>query len=165
MSDPTAPSSLPPESNPAPAAGAPPLPPQPVAAPATTSGLAPNIAAALASFFTLLGGIVFLVLEKKDKFVRFYAMQSVFLGGLWIGLWFGLAIVFLILHGIPLIGTLLWLVSIVVRLAFLCVWIFTVYKAFSGKEWEIPYLGKLARQQLAKMESTTPDVPAAPTAS
>lgn len=105
------------------------------------------------------------MLERKDKFVRFYAMQSVFLGGFWVALWIGLAIVFLILHGIPLIGTLLWLAGIVIRLAFLCVWAFTVYKAFSGKEWEIPYLGKLARQQLAKMESTTPDVPTAPTAS
>jgi uncharacterized membrane protein len=165
MSDPTAPSSLPPESNPAPAAGAPPVPPQPAAGPAATSGLAPNIAAALASFFTLIGGIVFLVLEKKDKFVRFYAMQSVFLGGAWIALSIGLAIVFVMLHGIPLIGTLIWLASIVVRLAFLCVWAFAVYKAFNNKEWEIPYLGKLARQQLAKMESTTPEVPTAPTAS
>src|SRR5258707_934597 len=56
MSDPTAPSSLPPEPNPAPAA--PPIPPQPSASstPAADSavtpagtGLAPNVAAALAS--------------------------------------------------------------------------------------------------------------------
>jgi hypothetical protein len=26
----------------------------------------------------------------------------------------------------------------------------TILKSISGKEWEIPYLGKLARQQLAR---------------
>src|SRR5258708_7330181 len=130
MSDPTAPSSLPPEPNPAPAA--PPIPPQPSASstPAADSavtpagtGLAPNVAAALASFFLLVGGIVFLLIEKKDQFVRFYAMQSVFLGGLWVALSIGMGIVFAMLHGIPLIGTLLWLVSIALRLVLFVVWV------------------------------------------
>jgi uncharacterized membrane protein len=162
MSDPTAPSSLPPEPTPGPAA-IPPVPPQPAPsaaaaaepAPAGT-GLAPNVAAALASFFLLIGGIVFLILEKKDQFVRFYAMQSVFLGGLWVVFSIGVEIVYAMLHGIPLIGTFLWLVSIVLRLIIFVVWVMMVFKAFTNKEWEIPYLGKLARQQLAKMTPTAP---------
>ena len=122
--------------------------------PETTSvdagtGLQPNVAAALASFFLLIGGIVFLVLEKKDQFVRFYAMQSVFLGGFYVALTFAMTIALMILHGVPLVGTLLWMVSIVIRLAIFALWLMLIVKAYSGKEWEIPYLGKLARQQLA----------------
>ncbi|MEI9894434.1 MAG: hypothetical protein WDN28_11265 [Chthoniobacter sp.] len=119
------------------------------------SGLQPHLAAALASFFLLIGGIIFLVIEKKDQYVRFYAMQSVFLGGLYIALSIGLSIAFAILHGVPLVGTLLMLVGLVVRLAIFLAWVMLVFKAFSGKEWEIPYLGKLARQQLAR----TPTAP------
>ena len=57
-------------------------PPDPNAPAAQTTGLTPNVAAGIACLFTIVGGIVFLVLEKKNQFVRFWAMQSVFLGGL-----------------------------------------------------------------------------------
>jgi uncharacterized membrane protein len=124
--------------------------PAPAAAGPAGSLFAPNIAAALASFFVLLGGIVFLAIEKKDQFVRFYAMQSVFLGAAWVVFSFGFGFVAVLMRDIPLIGWLISLVNVVVRLAVLAVWVMTVWKAYSNKEWEIPYLGKMARQQLAK---------------
>ncbi len=83
-------------------------------------------------------------------------MQSIFLGGLYIALSIGLTIVYLMLHGIPLIGTLIWLVGLLIRIALFVAWVITVIKAYQNKEWEIPYLGSLARQQLAKMTPTTP---------
>jgi len=45
-----------------------------------SSGLTSNIAAALAYVLGLVTGIIFLVLEpyKRDRFVRFHAMQSIF---------------------------------------------------------------------------------------
>jgi uncharacterized membrane protein len=159
MSDPIAPSPLP--SEPAPGSTTPPpiapaTTPQPATSPAETSGLAPNIAAALASFFLLIGGVVFIVLEKKDQFVRFYAMQSIFLGGLSVALSIGLWITVALLHGVPLVGWLIGLIDIVLRLVIFVAWVVMVIKAFTNKEWEIPYLGKLARQQLAKMNPTAP---------
>ena len=64
-----------------------PVPPTP-APPASTNfphsnrtGLPSNIAAALACI-PLFGGLVFYILEKEDRFVRFYAMQSIIFGGL-----------------------------------------------------------------------------------
>jgi uncharacterized membrane protein len=156
MSDPTVPSS--PSPAPAPGSATPPPVSSPAAAdpaaPSAGSGLAPNIAAALASFFLLIGGIVFILTEKKNQFVRFYAMQSIFLGGLYIALSIGLTIVYLMLHGIPLIGTLIWLVGLLIRIALFVAWVITVIKAYQNKEWEIPYLGSLARQQLAKSTPT-----------
>jgi uncharacterized membrane protein len=164
MSDPTAPSPLPSE----PASGsttpppiAPATTPQPAPPATETTGLAPNIAAALASFFLLIGGIVFIVLEKKDQFVRFYAMQSIFLGGLSVALSIGLWITVTLLHGVPLVGWLLAGVDIILRLVIFVAWVVMVIKAFTNKEWEIPVLGKYAREQLAKMSSTTPSAPVA----
>jgi len=170
MSDPTVPSSLPPEpaSNPAatpplpPSSAAPSTAPDPAAAQPTaaSTGLAPNIAAGLACIFSIVGGIVFLILEKKDQFVRFYAMQALILGGASIAFSIALQIVSFILIHIPFVGRLiailLGLLGMVVGLAFFAVWIVTILKAFSGKEWEIPYIGKIAREQLAKITPVTP---------
>ena len=109
----------------------------------------PNIAAALACLFSLPGGIVFLVLEKKNKFVRFYAMQSVLLGGLNIIVSAVVFIVCAVLSKIPILGALLnFLIWFAVFLVFSVAWIITIVKAFSGVEWEIPVLGPIARKQI-----------------
>jgi len=79
-------------------------------------------------------------------------MQSVFLGGLCICLWFVFMVFLTIFMHIPLLG---WLVALlgtflyaVVGLGFFVVYVVTIIKAFSGVEWEIPFLGQLARKQL-----------------
>jgi len=110
------------------------------------------VAAGLASIFTLVGGIVFLILEKRDKYVRFYAMQSVFLGGAIVAASIVTQIVALIFSHLPLIG---WLIALLVGMLFWVLWLgwfvvylITIIKAFSNQEWEIPVLGPLARKQL-----------------
>ena len=136
-------------------APAPVIPPDPFTPPpvADGTGLQPNVAAGLAAIFTLVGGIIFLVLEKKNAFVRFHAMQSVFLGGAIIAASIAVRILSMIFLHIPLLG---WLVALLLNILFLVVWLgwFVVYviaivKAFSNQEWEIPVLGPLARKQLA----------------
>ena len=47
-----------------------------------STGLPSNVAAALACI-PLVGGLIFYILEKRDQFVRFYAMQSIIFGGAW----------------------------------------------------------------------------------
>jgi uncharacterized membrane protein len=121
---------------------------------ATSTGLPSNVAAALACF-PLIGGIIFYVLEKRDSFVRFYAMQSIIFGAAW----FLFNIVSSIIHGIfwaiPGIGPLfagLWLfVSALVQLAFLVVLIIAIVKAFSGVRWDIPWVGPMARKQVDRL--------------
>ena len=140
MSDTSTPApATPPDSTPPPAAAG--------------TGLQPNVAAGLAALFSPIGGIVFLVLEKKNAFVRFHAMQSVFLGGTIVVGSIAARILSQIFIHIPLIG---WLLALLLNILFLVIWLgwFVVYviaivKAFSNQEWEIPVLGRLARKQLA----------------
>jgi uncharacterized membrane protein len=119
-----------------------------------TTGLPRHFAAGLATFFPLLGGVLFLVLEKKDKFVRFYAMQSVFLGGTLLGVALLVGLAELIFRQIPLIGWLIALgfvaVNLLFSLAWLVVWVIAIVKALSNVEWEVPVLGALARKQLGE---------------
>lgn len=117
----------------------------------TSTGLPSNVAAALACF-PLIGGIIFYLLEKRDSFVRFYAMQSIIFGAAW--MLFGLVwrIFYSILVSIPGIGVifafLLWLVWAAVNVAFLIVLIIAIIKAFSGVRWDVPWVGPMARRQV-----------------
>ena len=117
------------------------------------TGLVPNIAATLCAAIPLVGGIIFLILEKRNAFVRFWAMQSVFFGGAVIGFSILSQIAALVLAHIPIRGWLviflLWILGMIVGVVSLVIWIIAIIKAFSNIEWEIPILGKLARKQLA----------------
>src|SRR5437868_4077478 len=131
----------------------PPPPPSPGPEPgpkSTSTGLPSNVAAAIACI-PLIGGIIFYILEKHDSFVRFYAMQSIILGGAWVAFWIVYNIAHAILTPIPAIGLvfsiILWTVYALVSVAFLVIFIITMVKAFSGVRWEIPYLGAMARKQ------------------
>ena len=101
-----------------------------------TTSIPPGIAAAATYFFPFIGGLVMLAIEEEDRFVRFHAAQSIVF---WIT-----AIPIAILSWIPLIGFIGDLLSI----AFILAWIFLIYQAWTNKEFEIPYLGALAREQV-----------------
>lgn len=102
------------------------------------TGLKKNTSAALAYVLGPVTGILFLILEK-DKFVRFHAMQSiVVLGGLWVVSWI-----------LPFTIVLALLVPIIWVITFI-LWLVLIYKAWQGEEWEVPVLGKIARNLAAK---------------
>ena len=126
------------------------LPPAPEVNPSTT-GLPSNVAAAIACI-PLIGGIIFYVLEKRDSFVRFYAMQSIIFGAAWLLFNIVYAIVHVIFASVPAIGvflSLLWgLVGMLIHLAFVVVWVIATIKAFTNVRWDIPYIGPMARKQM-----------------
>ena len=115
----------------------------------SATGLAENVAGALAYVLGPITGVAFLVLEKESRFVRFHAMQSVLVGAVLIVLNFALNILDAILLAIPFLG---WLVSmgigLVVGLASLVLWLALMWAAFRGQEWELPWIGQQARHLL-----------------
>ena len=117
----------------------------------TDSGLTPNLAALIAVLFPPFTSLIFLFLEKRNAFVRFWAMQGLFLGGAAIVFGIISAVIGAILgHIFFLLGALWFIVSSLVNLAFMVVWIVMLIKTYSGKEWDAPVIGPLARQQLPK---------------
>ncbi len=96
-------------------------------------------AAYLLGFIT---GIIFLVLEKQSKFVRFHAMQSTILFG-------GIFVANIVLGFIPILG---WLVGLLLSFVSFILWIVCMWKAFQGEMYKVPFVGDLAEQQLAKMK-------------
>jgi uncharacterized membrane protein len=134
-----------------------PIPPPPVTSSinepevnASSTGLPSNLAAAIACI-PLVGGLVFYIIEKRDGFVRFYAMQSIIFGGAWVLFNIVSAIVRAVFWAIPGIGGILvffWaVIAAIVHLAFLVVMIIAIIKAFTNVRWDIPYVGPIARKQ------------------
>src|ERR1700704_2338891 len=133
-----------------------PLNPTPVPGPTSTptsTGLPSNVAAALACI-PLIGGLIFYIIEKNDRFVRFYAMQSIIFGGVW----FLFNMLSWILHGIfwsipvagPIFSGLWFFVAALVHLGLLVIMIVAMVKAFSGVLWDIPWVGPMARKQIGE---------------
>jgi uncharacterized membrane protein len=128
-----------------------PVPPRPQAAAVTTStGLAPNVGGALAYLLGPITGILFLVIEKEDRFVRFHAAQSIALTVAWFALTIVLTIVSTVLGALPgvgwLIGIAFFLISLPLALAGFCLWLLLMYRAYQGKEWQLPVIGGHARR-------------------
>ncbi len=128
-------------------------PPPPADSGPKSTGLPSNIAAALACI-PLIGGLVFYILEKHDQFVRFYAMQSIILGGVFVLCWIVYSILFGILSSIPAIGFVFGIILSVawalIRVAFVVLWIIATVRAFTGARWDIPYIGPVARKQVGE---------------
>lgn len=118
-------------------------------APKTTNGtgLEPNVAALLAYLFLGVGGLVIYLIEKDNKFVRFAAMQSIVLAVTMVAVQIilGVLLVPLFLTGL---GTVLSLLSWVVYVGFIVVWVMLMVKAYQNQEWELPVIGKIARNAI-----------------
>lgn len=106
----------------------------------TSLGMDENIEAALCYFpFPLITGILFFVLEKDSKFVKFHAMQS-------IAMFIAVVIIYMVLLMIPIVG---WLLLPFVMLLVFILSIFTMYKAYKGEKYKLPVIGDFAEKQVA----------------
>ncbi|MFC1961885.1 DUF4870 domain-containing protein [Chloroflexota bacterium] len=97
----------------------------------STTGLEPNIAGLLCYLGGWITGIVFLLLEKKNKFVRFHALQSIVTFG-------ALTVASGLLSWIPFFGGFFG--AVIGILAFI-LWIVLMVKAYQGELYKIPVAG------------------------
>ncbi|MCA0991517.1 DUF4870 domain-containing protein [Pseudalkalibacillus hwajinpoensis] len=109
----------------------------------TSSGLEENVAGLLTYVLGFVTGIIFLLIEKENKFVRFHAMQSIVVFGAFF-------VISLVLNVVPVIGTI---VSVLILPPLsLIVWIVLMVKAYQGKQYKLPIAGDFSEKQLAKMK-------------
>src|SRR5258708_2008790 len=100
--------------------------------------------------YSILPAIVFILVQpyKNDRFVRFHSFQSIGVCLAAVVLGAILRIAGFALFFIPVLGHLLvWLLSMVVGLAFFMIWIVLIVKALQGEMLKLPLLGELAEQQ------------------
>ena len=102
----------------------------------TSIGMQPNLAGLLCYFFGFITGLVFYFVEKKNKFVRFHAMQSIVVFG-------SFFVANLVLLVVPVLGVI---IGGLLSLLSLVLWILLMIKAYQGEMFKLPIAGDIAEK-------------------
>lgn len=104
----------------------------------TSLGLDANVVATLAYLLGWISGVVLLVVERENRFVRFHALQSVIVFG-------ALSLAWFLFLSIPFLG---WLISfIVIPPVSAVAWLLLMFKAYQGERFKLPIVGDVAEQR------------------
>ncbi|MNW34978.1 Chloroplast import component protein (Tic20) [compost metagenome] len=103
----------------------------------SSTGLDPKVAGLLCYVLGFITGIIFLIIEKQSKFVKFHAMQSIIIFGT-------LTVLNIILSYIPVIG---WIASFIISPLSFILWIVLMLMALQGKTFKLPIAGDIAEKQ------------------
>ena len=113
-------------------------------------GLDANLAAALGYPIGIIA-IICLIMEKENRFVKFHAVQSLFLVGTQIAVGIVVGILGLIVSMVldmvhlSLVG---WILVLCLRfllfLIFIIIWIIAGFKAYGGQWYKLPLIGEFA---------------------
>lgn len=98
---------------------------------ATKTGLQENVAGLLCYVLGWITGIIFLILEPENKFIKFHAIQSIIVFGiLTVASW--------------LFSWIFWLLGTLIGILTFILWIILMYKAYQGERYKLPVAGDIA---------------------
>ena len=111
----------------------------------TSLGLEENLEGALCYLLLWVTGIIFYVVENKNKFVRYHAMQSILVflplsilawifGGAFGLFFFGPGLYFL------------WWISWIIWVFVVILWLILMLKAYQGEKFKLPIVGDIAER-------------------
>jgi uncharacterized membrane protein len=104
----------------------------------TSSGMDQNIAGLLCYVAGWITGLIFFLIEKENRFVRFHAMQSIITFG-------GLTVLSIALGMIPFINVVLLPILGILQLI---LWIVLMVKAYQGQLFKLPVIGDMAEKNI-----------------
>ena len=106
----------------------------------TSTGLNENVAGLLCYVLGWISGLVFLLIERENKFVRFHALQSIVVFG-------ALTVILIIVGWIPFLGQVL---AAIVYIIMVVMWIILMIKAYQGTRFKAPWAGNLAEKWMSQ---------------
>lgn len=104
----------------------------------TSIGLTENVGGLLCYIFVI--GLVFLFVEKENRFIRFHALQSVFTA-------IAIFLISIVLGFVPIIG---FIASLLLSPLAFGLMIFLMYQAYQGNYYKLPFIGDMVENQLEK---------------
>lgn len=96
-----------------------------------------NVNAMLTYLAGWITGLIFLLTEKNDQFIRFHAAQSVIV--------FGTLNVLML---VPLVG---WMLTPLLSIAALVLWIVLMIKAYQNEKFVLPLIGEYVQKLMDKV--------------
>jgi len=133
--------------------------PPPVQTTKSSTGLDENIAALLSYIFGWVSGLIFFLIEKDSRLVRFHAMQSILLnvlvGILVFVVWIATFVMIIVGAAVgDILGTIFTLLATLIWVAFgigaLIAVILCLVKAFQGQYFKLPIIGNFAEKFSAR---------------
>ena len=104
----------------------------------SSTGLDENVAGLLCYVLGWVSGLVFVLLEQKSKFVRFHAMQSIYVFGT-------LTVAGIVIGWIPFIGAVF---AGLIGLFGVVLWIVLMIKAYQGAKFKVRWAGDFAEKRV-----------------
>jgi uncharacterized membrane protein len=101
----------------------------------TASGFDENVAGALCYSLGWITGVLFLLREPSNRFVRFHAWQSTIVFAT-------LSVACVLLQSLPILGMLL--VVFLVLPVSAALWLILMFKAYRGERFKLPLAGDMA---------------------
>ena len=121
----------------------------------SSTGLDENIAALLSYVFGWVSGLIFFLMEKDSRLVRFHAMQSILLSAaaivIGIVFWIVAVVSSLVVSYISgILGGIVWIVMMLagflIGLGIVIGAIICLVKAFQGQYFKLPVIGNFAEK-------------------
>lgn len=109
---------------------------------ASSTNLDPKSAGLLCYLLTFISGIIFLIIEKNSRFVKFHALQSIITFG-------GLTVLNFIFSSNPFTG---WISSIIITPFHFILWIIMMVMARRGKWYKLPFIGDFVERQIDRFK-------------
>ena len=104
----------------------------------TSTGMNQNVAGLLCYLGLWVTGLIFFLIEKENRFVRFHAMQSIITFG-------SLSVLLIVLGSNPFAGWMLMQILVVLKLI---LWIVLMVKAYQGQLFKLPMIGDMAEKNI-----------------
>jgi uncharacterized membrane protein len=118
---------------------------------ASSTGFEPQVAGALAYLAGPFSGVLVLLAERTNRYVRFHAWQAIVgLGGLGVLTIAILAGAFLGLFISPALAKTLYVLAGLSAVVWLVAWGTCLVKAFGGSAWKLPVAGNLAERRVLR---------------
>jgi len=105
----------------------------------TSIGLEENVASMLCYLVGWISGLVFLLLERENKTVKFHAIQALVT-------FLGIHVISIIMAFIPFLG---WAIASMLSILAIILWILLMVKAYQGEKMKLPVAGEIAEKHSA----------------
>lgn len=113
----------------------------------SSMGMDPKLAGLLSYLIMPITGIIFVSMEKENRFIRFHAVQSIIFGIAAVVIQIALVILGAILGAITAgLGCLVSIGSPIVGLVIFIFWILAMIKAYQGEMYKLPIIGDMAEK-------------------
>ena len=107
----------------------------------TSVNIEENVASMICYLGVWVTGLIFFLIEKENRTVRFHALQSLIT-------FIGVFIVYFIINVISIFVPFFWVFGALFGLLVFILWIILMVKAYQGEYFKLPIIGDIAEQNI-----------------